>query len=102
MRALYVSLLVRRANLGDREGVQRRSTEAYIRHAWIASGRAKPAMGDWGCAFRKAVWILPTSLKVPNMAISLRTPRLLLREWRDTDCEPFAAMCADPAVMELL
>jgi RimJ/RimL family protein N-acetyltransferase len=31
--------------------------------------------------------------------IALRTPRLLLREWRDEDREPFAAMCADPEVM---
>jgi len=30
----------------------------------------------------------------------LRTERLLLREWRDSDLEPFAAMNADPAVME--
>jgi ribosomal-protein-alanine N-acetyltransferase len=30
----------------------------------------------------------------------LRTERLLLRPWRDTDLEPFAAMCADPRVME--
>lgn len=30
------------------------------------------------------------------MAVALRTPRLLLREWRDADREPFAAMCADP------
>ncbi|HZU88887.1 MAG TPA: GNAT family N-acetyltransferase [Stellaceae bacterium] len=36
------------------------------------------------------------------MAIFLRTPRLVLREWRDTDREPFAAICADPAVMERL
>ena len=36
------------------------------------------------------------------MAISLRTLRLLLREWRDTDREPFAAMAADPAVTEML
>jgi RimJ/RimL family protein N-acetyltransferase len=36
------------------------------------------------------------------MAIALRTPRLLLREWRDDDYEPFAAMSADPEVMELL
>jgi len=28
-----------------------------------------------------------------------RTPRLLLRAWRDTDLAPFAAMNADPAVM---
>lgn len=36
------------------------------------------------------------------MALRLRTPRLLLREWRDADREPFAAMSADPEVMELL
>lgn len=36
------------------------------------------------------------------MAIALRTPRLILREWRDDDLEPFAAMSADPEVMELL
>jgi RimJ/RimL family protein N-acetyltransferase len=31
---------------------------------------------------------------------SLRTPRLLLRAWRDEDLEPFAALNADPVVME--
>jgi len=31
--------------------------------------------------------------------VALRTPRLLLREWRDDDYEPFAAMSADPEVM---
>ncbi len=35
-------------------------------------------------------------------AISLTTPRLLLRPWRDDDVEPFAAMFDDPAVMEFL
>jgi RimJ/RimL family protein N-acetyltransferase len=30
----------------------------------------------------------------------LRTPRLLLREWRASDREPFAALNADPRVME--
>ena len=30
----------------------------------------------------------------------LRTPRLLLRRWRDTDLAPFAALNADPLVME--
>jgi RimJ/RimL family protein N-acetyltransferase len=29
----------------------------------------------------------------------LNTPRLLLRPWRDTDREPFAALNADPRVM---
>jgi RimJ/RimL family protein N-acetyltransferase len=36
------------------------------------------------------------------MAIRLRTPRLLLREWRDDDLAPFAAMSADPEVTKLL
>ena len=30
----------------------------------------------------------------------LTTDRLLLRQWRDSDREPFAVMNADPAVME--
>ena len=30
----------------------------------------------------------------------LRTDRLIMRPWRDADREPFAAMNADPAVME--
>jgi ribosomal-protein-alanine N-acetyltransferase len=33
---------------------------------------------------------------------SLRTARLALRPWRDSDLDPFAAMSADPEVMELL
>ena len=36
------------------------------------------------------------------MAISLRTPRLFLHEWRDADCEPFAAISADPEVRAML
>lgn len=32
----------------------------------------------------------------------IRTERLLLRRWRDADREPFAALNADPAVMEHL
>ena len=35
-------------------------------------------------------------------AITLTTPRLLLRPWRDADVEAFAAMFDDPAVMEFL
>jgi RimJ/RimL family protein N-acetyltransferase len=34
------------------------------------------------------------------MTISLRTPRLVLREWRDGDAAAFAEMSADPAVMQ--
>lgn len=36
------------------------------------------------------------------MTIALRTPRLLLREWRDDDREPFAVMSFDPQVMQYL
>ena len=36
------------------------------------------------------------------MAFAIRTPRLLLREWRDEDAEPFAAMSAEPALTEFL
>ncbi|MGD9616912.1 MAG: GNAT family N-acetyltransferase [Alphaproteobacteria bacterium] len=36
------------------------------------------------------------------MPISLRTERLLLRDWRDDDRAAFAAMSADPAVMRWL
>jgi RimJ/RimL family protein N-acetyltransferase len=32
----------------------------------------------------------------------LRTPRLLLRDWRDADREPFAVLNADPRVAEFL
>jgi ribosomal-protein-alanine N-acetyltransferase len=36
------------------------------------------------------------------VAVSLQTPRLLLRPWRDEDTAAFAEMSADPAVMEYL
>ena len=36
------------------------------------------------------------------MTFSLRTPRLVLCEWRDDDRMPFARMSKDPAVMEML
>jgi len=36
------------------------------------------------------------------MTVSLRTPRLLLRPWRDEDVAAFAELSADPAVMEYL
>jgi ribosomal-protein-alanine N-acetyltransferase len=34
--------------------------------------------------------------------VTLRTPRLLLRPWRGQDADAFAAMFADPKVMEFL
>lgn len=35
-----------------------------------------------------------------NSMLELRTPRLLLRQWKQSDLEPFAKMNADPIVME--
>ncbi len=34
------------------------------------------------------------------MSLEIKTPRLLLRQWRPEDREPFAELNADPAVME--
>src|SRR6516225_6259510 len=36
------------------------------------------------------------------MTVSLRTARLLLRQWRDADAAAAAELSADPAVMEYL
>jgi RimJ/RimL family protein N-acetyltransferase len=36
------------------------------------------------------------------LAISLRTARLLLREWREEDIDPFAALLANPGVTAML
>ena len=40
-----------------------------------------------------------TSGHVVRPVLTLETERLLLRPFRDTDIEPYAAMCADPDVM---
>jgi ribosomal-protein-alanine N-acetyltransferase len=36
------------------------------------------------------------------MALALRTPRLILREWRDGDAAAFAAMSVEPGLTEFL
>ena len=36
------------------------------------------------------------------MSVALRTPRLLLREWRDSDYDGFAAMSREPGAMDYL
>lgn len=38
----------------------------------------------------------------PTAPPHVETPRLLLREWRESDAEAHAAMCADPEVMRYL
>jgi RimJ/RimL family protein N-acetyltransferase len=56
---------------------------------------------------QELAWVVPfiepaAKAEFMQMAISLRTPRLLLREWRDDDREQFAWMSEDPAVTEML
>lgn len=36
----------------------------------------------------------------PTAPVELRSPRCVLRDWRDADLEPFARLNADPQVME--
>lgn len=46
--------------------------------------------------------MIPYSRSMPGRAAELRTERLLLRQWRDADRAPFAALNADTLVMEHL
>ncbi len=39
-------------------------------------------------------------MELPAATIELRSPRVLLRQWQDSDRGPFAALNADPEVME--
>src|SRR5471032_2153854 len=49
------------------------------------------------CGYRPAAsW---RELRSPRMT-ELRTPRLVLRQWTESDHEPFAALNADPEVMQ--
>jgi RimJ/RimL family protein N-acetyltransferase len=50
-------------------------------------------------AVRSACISRPTDGLVVTVPFSIETPRLLLRPFRDTDIEAYAAMCADPEVM---
>jgi RimJ/RimL family protein N-acetyltransferase len=43
-----------------------------------------------------------TDDSTPTLIIEFETPRLRLRQWRESDPAPFAAMAADPQVMEFL
>jgi RimJ/RimL family protein N-acetyltransferase len=43
-----------------------------------------------------------TDDSTPPLIIEFETPRLRLRQWRESDLAPFAAMAADPQVMEFL
>jgi RimJ/RimL family protein N-acetyltransferase len=44
--------------------------------------------------------VVDADLDRPTDRVCLRTPRLMLREWRDQDRESFAAMNQDPRVMK--
>ena len=42
---------------------------------------------------------MPEQAQAAASVIELETERLRLRQWRESDCEPFAALNADPEVM---
>src|SRR5205823_1419579 len=45
---------------------------------------------------------ITSGLRLPESSrimLRMTADRLILRQWRDEDSEPFAAMCADPEVM---
>ncbi len=49
---------------------------------------------------RESVATAPLPANRAVVVIEFDTERLRLRQWRDADCEPFAALNADPTVME--
>ena len=55
-------------------------------------------VGSFGLVRRRSATSTVSGLPMPTGGLS--TPRLLLRPWRDEDLAPFAALNADPRVME--
>jgi RimJ/RimL family protein N-acetyltransferase len=45
-------------------------------------------------------WATIPDLNTRGIGLMLKTSRLILRRWKDSDLQPFAAMNADPIVME--
>jgi len=67
-------------------------------HPWAIEGRGSEPH-EWAAVSGQAgVMTEPGDGRGPE----LRTERLLMRRWRDADRAPFAAMNADPVVMEFL
>jgi RimJ/RimL family protein N-acetyltransferase len=75
-----------------------RARRFYEIAGWRPDGATKVARREdvdlhevrYACALESSVIAVP----------ELRSERLLLRQWRDDDLEPFAALNADPRVME--
>ena len=70
---------------------------------------AKPADAGMGTATTDkiaatppAMLVLPGARERSMTPLTLRTPRLILRPWRDEDGDAFAAMFADTEVMEFM
>lgn len=40
------------------------------------------------------------TVPIASPPLNIQTPRLILRQWKDSDADPFAEMNADPQVME--
>jgi RimJ/RimL family protein N-acetyltransferase/shikimate kinase len=81
---------------------------AYAQSMWANVPASSVGLLDVGSDLPSPVYSLPglhsalTAMGVPARASApiLRTERTLLRGWRDEDRAPFAAMNADPEVME--
>jgi ribosomal-protein-alanine N-acetyltransferase len=65
---------------------------------WRPPHRVPGALGD--AVPRRFWWAV--SRTTSEAVDELRTPRLRLRQWRDADLDPFAALNADPEVMRFL
>lgn len=96
--ALWTENLMVRDYLRARPDVRRDYASAK-REAMNAGAVSLLAYSDHKAAFVQR--LVRDAKSATRQAIAeLRTERLLLRPWRDSDREPFAAMNADPRVME--
>ena len=69
-------------------------------HGASASNAASPVRARCTSTWRVTPGDFDAELARLVGLVTLQTDRLLLRPWREDDLEPFAAMNADPAVME--
>jgi putative methyltransferase (TIGR04325 family) len=71
-------------------------TVPSLADALRAPGLARRPAAPPGVPFRQA---LPMAAPPSKPVVTLRTPRLILRDWRDADLAPFAALSEDPEGM---
>jgi RimJ/RimL family protein N-acetyltransferase len=77
------------------KGVRDKETYIPMRTFGVSAQRQADKMNG-----RTAECNLRIGERLDSGRIDMRTPRLLLRRWRESDQEPFAAVNSDPDVME--